>query len=57
MKGAMQDKDSDEIKLKMDAAKREEAKKTAEEAKEKSGALKQQIFEESKAKEAAFKAE
>lgn len=30
LKGAMKDKDSDEIKVKMDQAKREEAKKTAE---------------------------
>ena len=53
----MQAKDADEIKIKMDKAQREEAKKAAEEAKAKTGELKDQIFVESKAKEAAFKAE
>ena len=53
----MQDKDSDEIKVNMDQAKREEAKKTAELARQETGKLKDQIFEESKAKEAAFKAD
>ncbi len=57
LKGAMKDRDADEIKIKMDQKAREEAKKSAEEAKEKTGEMKQQIFEESKAKEAAFKAE
>lgn len=57
LKGAMKDKDSDEIKVAMDKAKREEAKKTAEVAKAKTGELKDKIFDESQQKMAAFKAE
>ena len=51
----MRDKDADEIKLKRDAMEREEMKKKVEEAREKTGDLKLQIFEEQKKKELEMK--
>lgn len=42
---AMRDKDADEIKLKQDQMNREQAKKAVEEAKEKTGEIKAQIFD------------
>lgn len=48
---AMKEKDSDEIKIKMNQAAREEALKKTEEAKEKTDDVKQQIFLEAKKKE------
>lgn len=52
---AMREKDSDENKVKMDNAKREEAKKAVEEAKTQTGEEKQRIFDEAKKKEAEMK--
>lgn len=52
---AMRDKDADEAKLKRDQAEREQAQKAVAVAREQTGAQKDQIFEEAKAKEAEFK--
>lgn len=52
---AMREKDADEIKLKKDAMEREEARKLVEEAKEKTDAIKTEIFNEAKQKEEQMK--
>jgi hypothetical protein len=52
---AMRDKDSDEIKIKMDMAAREQAKKATEEAKEKTSDLKDKMFEDTKKKDQEMK--
>jgi hypothetical protein len=52
---AMREKDADEIKLKQNEMERAEAKKKVEEAKEKTGDIKTQIFNEAKEKEERFK--
>lgn len=52
---AMRARDADEIKLKKDQMEREQAKKAVEEAKATTGAVKDQIFEEAKVKEAEMK--
>ena len=52
---AMREKDADEIKLKKDQYEREQAKRAVEEAKQKTGEMKDQIFIEAKKKEEEMK--
>ena len=52
---AMREKDADEIKLKKDQYEREQAKKAVEEAKQKTGEMKDKIFIEAKKKEEEMK--